>query len=167
MAYCRVGDIDLGSLELPRGFSTQTAVDRASDDIDAVLGRFYRLPLSLSDKNPAHVPYILLLKKLNTYLATGDLIFKAAGARQDDSLNAYAMWYLNRGKDMLKQIEQRKILIPDQREIDAPEGEYAGPIVTNKDSASRVEAFYSSAPGQPAPQNLDFRPTHGGVPWSR
>lgn len=166
MAYCRVSDIDLGSLELPRGFSTQTAVDRASDDIDAVVGRFYRLPLRWSETDPRHKPYVLLLKKLNIYLATGDLIFRAAGARQDDSLNSYALWYLNRAKDMLKQIEQGKITFPDQAEIEAPEGEFNGPILVNKDSRSRVEAFYSSAPGEIAPQHLDYRPS-AGVPWPR
>jgi hypothetical protein len=144
MAYCKTEDINLGTMEPPRGTDVQKVINEAANDIDAVVGRFYRLPLQLSESDPQHAPYKLLLRKLNIFLTTGDIIIKAAGARQDDSMNASGLWYMRQAQDVLKKIENGKIRFPDQVRMNADEDMFTGPYASSRDSSSRVEDFYNN-----------------------
>lgn len=159
-AYCTPDDVDLGSLELPRGVVVQRVIEQQADDIDAVVGKFYRLPLELDPNDPSHIPYVLILNKLNRYLAIGNIIMRAAGATQDDNINSYALYHLNQAKDVLKQIERGLIQFPDQEPVATDPGEFAGPYITNKDAFSRVEGFYDQGPIP-----VFLRPNHAVSSW--
>ena len=145
MAYCQTADVTLGNTEFPRGVNLQSVIDTQAEYIDSVLGRVYRLPLTLQAGDPTHKPYLTLLKLLNVYRATGTIILNSAGARQDNELNAYGKYYLNWADRQLALIEKRQIRFPDQRDADEA-AEESLVLMVNKDTFSRVEEFYK--PGQ-------------------
>lgn len=144
MAYCTADEVNLGSMDLPRGADVQSVIDVQAGYIDLVLGQRYRLPLVLSRNEPQELPYILLLNKMNVYAAKGTILLDAAGARQDENLSAWARYYLRYVETTLNQIRDGKIDIPNQEPAreSADDGSMS-PMIINKDTFSRVEAFYA------------------------
>lgn len=146
-AYCAVEDITLGSMEPPRGLDVQWVIEQKADDIDAVVGRVYKLPFSLSMTDPEQRPWALMFKKCNAYLTIGEIFLQAGSARQDDAILAIANQYLRQAMAFLNGIEAGRIVIPFLERL-APESSDVAPLIVNRDSFSRVEEFYNpQAPG--------------------
>lgn len=141
MPYCSADDVTLGSMELPRGVDVDKVIEQQAEHMDSVLGRIFQLPFTLSVTDPDQRPYALLLKKVNAYLAIGDIIIKAGGPRQDTEVLAYGMYYVKQANAILNAIENGKLEIPFLERINGVEDGQA-PAIFNRDSFSRIEEFY-------------------------
>lgn len=152
-AYATTADIDLGALgtgiELPRGINVQNEIDNAADDMNAVVGRFYQLPLNLSKTDPALAPYELMMRKTNAYLAQGNIIEKSAAGSEDSSIHARAKMFWNKAYKILDAIEKGRLQIPHQQYVQADIETFRGPFTFGPDGASRVEPFYAGGNEKP------------------
>lgn len=145
MAYAAVGDLLTGGIPTPAYLSTQKYVDDAADEIDSHIGLMYATPIDVTDveTNPVVRPVRLLLKRINTYLATGRLIMAATSNGEDDNLHAYGLSLVQEATAALKAISSGEIVLTgvDPADPDA-QARVTGPIIANVDSESNVEAFY-------------------------
>lgn len=144
MPYCTPAQVSLGGMDLPRGVDVQSVIETQAVSMDITIGQRYQLPLSLDRNRPEQLAYVQLLEKMNIYLAKGTILLDAAGARQDDALSAWARYYLRWAEVELNKIANGKTDIPGQvpAHPDDGQGELA-PVILNKDSFSRVDAFYA------------------------
>jgi hypothetical protein len=90
MPYSAEGDLLVGDLLLPAGFSKATYITEATDEIDSKLGFIYQLPLTPIPPEVALPPHeVLLLKVISNKLSSGRLIMDIALAGERYSLHAY------------------------------------------------------------------------------
>lgn len=158
-AYCIVDDINLGDLQTPRAVSVEDWIKTTADEIDAEIGQVYKLPLAFDTTKPEDRADQLYLKKINSFLATARIILTIAGAHEDSNLHAYGKSLLGDAKAALGKIANGSIVLESAVLVDDVDGQYDGPIITNKDAGSFVDAFYSSkgsAHGLPASWNAGF-----------
>lgn len=151
--YATTADVDTGALgtgiELPRGINVQLELDRAAEEIDAVVGRFYQLPLNLSTTDPALRSYALMMKMTNVYLAQGNLIEKSAAGSEDGAIHARAKYFLNKAQRVLDAIEKGRLQIPQQQYVHTDTPDVKGPFAFGPDGQSRVEPFYAGGNEKP------------------
>lgn len=163
MPYCTIDDITLGSnMTPPRGLDVPLLIQQKADDIDAVVGRIYSLPIQFSMTDPEQKPWALMFRKCNAYLVMGEVYLLAAGPRQDDSIVAIANQYLRQANAFLNSIENRKLRIPFLEEVN-PDVADNVPVVVNRDSFSRVEEFHN--PTLPGVAPWVGTRSGGGLPW--
>lgn len=160
MAYCRVEDVDLGSMEFPRGVNVANVVELKAKEIDARIGRIYETPLQFNLDDPEQRPYGLLLQTVNAYLATGDIVIRGGGARQDTEVLAYGMYFIRHANNILNEIVSGKIKLPFKRLVETAE-DAAFPLAITRDSFSRVEEFHSNPPIAPWVGTREG----GALPW--
>lgn len=143
MPYCTPADITLG-MDMPRGVDVQEVINSQAMSMDGTIGMRYRLPLNLDANDPEQMPYVYLLRKMNIYAAKGTILLDAAGARQDESTSAWARYYLRWVDVELNKIAKGVTDIPgqDPAREESTDGSLA-PIILNKDTFSRVDAFYA------------------------
>jgi len=162
MAYCTLDDVILGSdMPLPRGIDVPKLIEQKADDIDAVVGRVYSLPIQFTATDPEQKPWALMFKKCNAYLVMGEIYLQAGGPRQDDAILAIANQYLRQANAFLNSIENGKIKIPFLEEVDPSTADQV-PLIVNRDSFSRVEEFYNPTVSNLAPW---VGTRKGGLPW--
>lgn len=162
MSYCTLDDVILSSdMPLPRGIDVQKLIGQKADDIDAVVGRVYKLPIQFSVTDPEQKPWALMFKKCNAYLVMGEIYLQAGGPRQDDAILAIANQYLRQANAFLNGIENGKVKIPFLEEVDPSHADLV-PIIVNRDNFSRVEEFHNPTDGFFPPWVGDRK---GGLPW--
>lgn len=157
--YCTEADINLGDLQTPRAVSIEDWIKVTADEIDAEIGQIYKLPLSFDTAKPEDRTDALYLKKINSFLATARIILLISGGGQDEVLHAYGKSLLGDAKGALGKIANKTVILESASLIDDVDNQYNGPIITNKDAGSYVDAFYSSkgtAHGLPASWNAGF-----------
>ena len=76
--YCEEKDLLLGDMQVPRTVSKAEWIQSAADEMDAWIGQVYVIPIPLDPMDSAHQADILLLKKINQFLATGRIIIRPA-----------------------------------------------------------------------------------------
>lgn len=143
-AYCAEADINLGDLQSPRVVEIEDWIKVTADEIDAEIGQIYKLPLSFDPTRPEDRADALYLKKINSFLATARIILTIAGAGSDDVLHAYGKSLLGDAKGALSKIVNKSVILESAVLIDDVDAQYNGPIITNKDAGSFVDAFYRS-----------------------
>lgn len=145
MAYAAVTDLLTGAIPTPAYLSTQKYVDDAADEIDSHIGLMYATPIDVTDveSNPVVRPVRLLLKRINTYLATGRLIMAATSNGEDDNLHAYGLSLVQEANAALKSISSGEIVLTGVLPADPNAlARTTGPLISNVDPESSVEAFY-------------------------
>lgn len=127
-----VGDLTVSPAQLDR------FIAQAADDIDAELGVEYIVPI-LFTNTPPHVR--LMLKKINTLLATGRFIMAQAVGGEQDGTHAYGYSLVKEAQGMILAIKNGQVELPGvTRRIVQVQGN--APAIFNHDKHSAVDAFY-------------------------
>ncbi len=158
--YCSEDDLVIGDLGSQDNENPDRFVNFAADEMDAALGQVYIIPLNppLSSL-PQHVQ--LLLKTCNARMASGWFILDAGANGQAEGLDAYGSHLLNEGRAILNSIVNRHLeiganLIASQATGDAP-------LISQGDSTSGVDSFYSFVSGDPYTTALNPTPWRPGI----
>lgn len=150
MTYCEADDLLVGSIPLPDYLNQEKVVSDAADEIDTYIGFRYTTPVVLAD-TPANRPAILLLKRINSHLASGRLLMEVAAPTENIELNAYAKRLVDEALLALTAIKNGEIILGDAPILPGTEGSVTGPLQYNKDSKSQVDAFYDEIVWAPWP----------------
>ena len=142
MAYSSVDDLLLGSIPLSSVFSKEKYVEDAGDEIDSYIGVLYDTPVDISDAGPVARHSILLLKRINNFLATGRIILAIDAGGEDTALHAYGLRMVNEALASLTQVASGAIPLDGAVRIPTANAN-TGPSIKNADAASAVDAFYN------------------------
>lgn len=164
MAYCSKTDLLTGDIPLAGKYGDGTSfVNLAADEIDAQIGHIYVTPVVFDESDPQKAakvrPAKLLLKKINTLLASGRIILDQAAGGEDDNLHAYGKSMVDEALVLLSGLMAGKIVLTDAPIIEGTETKANGPSIAQADPYSLVEGFYVRyglgasvvVPGLPAP----------------
>ena len=169
--YSHVQDLLLGNIPLPAGDKSKRAVERASDEIDSILGIKYKVPIIAKGQYEHQVR--ALLRNVNNWLASGRLIEELTASSQTVEVHAYANNLINQALQVLQQILRGEILLPGVDPIGGDDGvgTETGPIVVNADESSQTNWYYDEIDNplygvQNPSSKLYFPPGRvGPYPW--
>lgn len=144
MAYSATTDLLTGDIPLPAYLSAQKFVDDASDEIDSRLGFIYQTPIDVDAPTTVTRPVILLLKRINNWLASGRLLLAAAASQEDSQLHAYAYSLVKDAQAGLDAIVSGEIILEGAASAvgDGVATIVNAPLISNGDAESMVDAFY-------------------------
>lgn len=157
VAYAAPTDLLTGDIPLAGKYGDGTAfVQLAADEIDSQIGHIYVTPIVFDESTPEKVakvrPAKLLLKKINTLLASGRIILDQAAGGEDDNLHAYGQSMVAEALALLNQIMNSKILLTDAPLLPSEEArDNTAVSVLQEDSYSLVGAFYDRMQNPPLP----------------
>jgi hypothetical protein len=162
-AYCTKDDLLTGDIPLAGKYGDgSTFVQLAADEIDAQIGHLYVTPVVFAEpNNPRARPAQLLLKKINTLLASGRIVLDMAAGSEDQNLHAYGNAMLMEGVNLLNMISSQKIKLVLATEIDeVADDENTAISIVQDDPYSLVESFYTaySRPAWAWPSSMPVRP---------
>ncbi|QEM40908.1 MAG: head-to-tail connector complex protein [Phage AS32] len=149
MPYAATSDLLTGDIPLAAKYGSGTGfLQLAADEIDAQIGHIYVTPIVFDESTPEKIaavrPAKLLLKKINTLLASGRIVLDMAAGGEDDNLHAYGKSMHDEAVYLLNKIQEREIVLTDApllaEEADNPN---TGPSIIQEDAYSLVEAFYN------------------------
>lgn len=149
MSYCESDDLLTGNVPIPGYIDSEKVVADAADEIDTYVGMRYVTPVVLDDSSENR-PYKLLLKRINSHLATGRLLMEVAAAQESTELHAYAKRLVDESLTALIAIRDGEILLGDAPVLPGVEGQASGPLQYNKEEASMVDAFYDDIVWSPS-----------------
>jgi hypothetical protein len=170
VAYSEVSDMLTGNIPVG-GTMPQKYVNDAADEIDSVIGGIYVTPINM-DPTPSDTPpgtgtvqrsSRLLLKRISNFLASGRYMLATAAGGEDDQLHAYAKYLVDTALAALMRIATGEVVLEGATKSD-PEGEEGlpGPLISNVDPESNVEAFYDRIYASPfAGFSVYWRPAGG------
>jgi hypothetical protein len=138
-SYCETEDLLLGNVPIPT--TAAKYVQDAADEMDSRLGLRYVTPVILDGNVPAQRPGVLLLKRINTWLASGRLLMALDAAGEDDQVHQYADRLVREAMAALKMIEDGEILLPGAEPVNPTESRTTGPVASWGDDASPVEEY--------------------------
>lgn len=143
MPYSEVADMLTGNIPVSNT-TAQKYVNDAADEIDSVIGTLYFTPVDMSsDPGTVSRPSRLLLKRVSNFLASGRLMLATAAGGEDDQLHAYAKYLVDSATAVLMKIATGEIRLDGAVRLGDPEEEGSrGPVISNVDPESNVEAFY-------------------------
>lgn len=142
-AYCTTDDLLLGGIPIPDYVNPAAVVFDAADEIDSQIGFRYDTPVDISDDSDVPRPVKLLLKRLNSHLASGRLITELSSPEEDNRVHQYGLMLIEEVHSALIAISKGTMDLPGVGETtDFPIGT-PGPAIMNMDSESNVEAFYN------------------------
>lgn len=153
--YSETGDLLLGDLPSPR--DAEKYVQDATDEINSKLGFRYVVPIVVDQSVPANLPTILLLKRINNHLASGRLVCAKAASGSQQEVHQYGLSLIREAELALNQLVSGEMTLPGAAFQSSDDVGQSGPIISNIDAASNVEAFYGMVttpggyPGQPWP----------------
>lgn len=153
--YSETGDLLLGDLPSPR--DAEKYVQDATDEINSKLGFRYVVPIVVDQSVPANLPTILLLKRINNHLASGRLVCAKAASGSQQEVHQYGLSLIREAELALNQLVSGEMTLPGATFQSSDDVGQSGPIISNIDAASNVEAFYGMVttpggyPGQPWP----------------
>lgn len=144
-AYCAPSDVSTGNVPLPRKLGSESVVkqhyiEKAADDIDGKLGAIFELPLAYEEGSFE----ALWLKRVNKYLAIGQLVIDAAAGGEDTQLHAYGFHHLREANKALDDALAGKVFLSFNKREGDPSDSDTGPSILNKEPASYVDSFYQS-----------------------
>lgn len=144
MAYSSPSDLLTGDLKLPDYLSAQKFVDDAADEIDSRIGFLYATPVNVAalKADPKLRPIALLLKRINTFIASGRLIMATDVSGEAGRVHNYGLTLVRDANLALDSIVSGKTVLnipPADPESDPL---LSSPAQYNKDPESNVDAFY-------------------------
>lgn len=161
MSYCLVTDLLTGNIPTPALLTPQKFVDDAADEIDSYLGQKYTTPLVLLSTDPAQRPGYLLLKRINSHLATGRLILAVSAGGEDKNLNAYGKSLVDESIAALQELTEGNYVIVGALPLPGDTvGNSNSPLIFNVDDSSAVEDFMDRLINPP------LVPYYPGFPYS-
>lgn len=149
LTYSTAADLLKGDMPMVARYGDGTKlVEIAADEIDAQIGHLYVTPFVIPD-TPENRPSILLLKKINNFLASGRYILDMALGGEDNLLNAYGMSLVKEAMELLYKICEREIILTGAQFIPKEDvRKFSAAEIRNEDSNSLVEGFYRQFDGQ-------------------
>ena len=143
--YVSETEISFGDMGVPSYVDLEQVIETACNDVDAELGKRYKMPIDLDPGVQQHKAAINMLNKIARYFVIGRVVIDAAIGSEDNNLQAYGNYHLRWADKVLKDIVDGDIIIPDQESIlpDDDGSRVTAPIVMNRDSRSLVDAFYN------------------------
>jgi phage gp36-like protein len=160
LAYCTVEDLLIGDIPTSTELDPQKYVNDAADEIDSKIGFRYATPISVVAPTPR--PVVLLLKRLNSHLASGRLIMAATILQEDTALNAYGKALVDEAMQTIDAIGLGKVVIAGIETADpaiAPVYK-SRVLIANVDATSQVEDFYSKVLNPTQPFVRPYPTTH-------
>lgn len=143
MAYCDPEDLLKGDIPWPSRFGDGTSmINLAAEQIDSMIGHIYVTPVDILVPPSENRPSQLLLKHINILLASGRMVLDMAAGGEDNDLHAYGQRLLEEALNMLAKIVKGEIQLSGATRIDEAKSQ-TGPMITNEDAESLVEAFYT------------------------
>lgn len=141
-AYSGVEDLLIGDIPLSaRHGDGSQFIKNAAEEMDAQLGHIYVTPIVLP-LDPKYRPTVLILKKINNFLASGRLLMDMAAAGEDYQTQAYARYLMKEATILLAAICDGKMVLNGIQLIDNQEVRSDMASITNEDQFSLVEGFY-------------------------
>jgi hypothetical protein len=143
--YCDSEDVtrSLGELPMPPYLSVESFVADAADEMDSYIGFRYLTPIDPNAPTTT-TPVKLLLKRINTALATGRIILAIDAAGENARLNARGQALVTSACEALTYIsngEQPLPNVPPSPDVPNTDTSWL-PRIDNLDEESAVEAFY-------------------------
>ncbi len=143
MPYSAVTDLLTGNIPTPQYLDPQKFVDDAADEIDSKIGFLYVTPIDVGSGTDVPRPAVLLLKRINNFLASGRLILAAAAGQEDSQLHAYGWSLIQEATAAVNQIASGDLPIDGAVKLDTGDAAAVTAIIINNlDEESHVEAFY-------------------------
>lgn len=156
--YSVVADLLTGNIPV-NSVIAQKYINDAADEIDSMIGNIYTTPLDVTPgptetppgTGPMTRPSRLLIKRISNWLASGRLMLATSAGGEDDQLHAYARYLVESSTSVLMSIARGEILLEgaEKEDTTGDEGVY-GPLISNVDPESNVEAFYDRIYASPA-----------------
>ncbi len=145
--YCVGGDLLIGNIPLPQWITREQVIADAADEIDSKIGFVYQVPIPAPPgTDPEHpIPNVvgLILKRINAALASGRLILQVAAGQEDTRLHAYGASLVAEALAAIDQIFNGEIVFDNVPPVNPEEPIVNGPMISNLDAESNVEAFYN------------------------
>lgn len=142
MAYCEDSDLLLGNIPLPSYINSVDKVQDAADEIDSMIGFTYVTPIDVSDGSDVPRPARLVLKRINSHLASGRLIMELASSDEQRELHQYGWSLVKQALATLDRIVSGEVVIEGAPRLDDGNPSDDKIIQINKDDVSQVDAFY-------------------------
>lgn len=146
--YSAAADLLLGDVDVPPAMSGKYVQD-AADEIDSKLAFRYVTPIIVTD-TPATRSTLLLLKRINNWLASGRLILARGTTGQVQDLHAYGAKLIADAEAALAEIASGDFVLPGATLLNPDDAGTSGPIINNLDAESNVESFYGFVQKDPA-----------------
>lgn len=145
MAYAATSDLLLGNLPLGNAVDPERYVNDAAEEIDTKIGFKYITPVDLNTlSQPEQRPTLLLLKRLNVYIATGRILITITQPTENNQLNALGQSYLMQAYEVLDAIAAGEYPLIGVPPLGGDTGNLESHIgVTNGDTGSFVDSFYT------------------------
>jgi hypothetical protein len=144
VAYCAVDDLLIGDIPTSDVLSPLKYVNDAADEIDSKIGFRYATPIPIDGSSTTPRPVVLLLKRLNSHLASGRLIMAATVLSEDTELNAYGKALVNESMQVIDALSLGKVVLAGIPLIDPALMPIVPPkvLIANHDATSAVDDFY-------------------------
>lgn len=140
--YSTTEDMLLGNIPPLKDVTlVQRYVQDGADEIDSKLGMRYTTPIVIAD-TPSTRAGMLLLKRINNYLATGWYILASSASQESVELNAYGAKLVGDATAALDSLATGATPLPGAATIDPGDMGISGPVLSNLDATSQVENFY-------------------------
>lgn len=161
MSYCVLADLLTGNIPTPAALNAQKFVDDAADEMDSYLGQKYTTPVVLLSTDPAQRAGNLMLKRINSHLATGRLILAVSAGGEDKVLNAYGKSLVDESVAALAELTAGQYVLVGATPLSGDTVVNTNaPKISNLDATSRVEDFYDML------ENPPLVPYVPGWPWA-
>jgi phage gp36-like protein len=144
VAYCTVEDLLIGDIPTSDVLSPTKYVNDAADEIDSKIGFRYDTPIPVAGSSSTPRPVVLLLKRLNSHLASGRLILAATILSEDTELNAYGKALVEESMQVIDALALGKVVLGGVDPVDASIMPVIPPkvLIANHDATSAVDDFY-------------------------
>jgi hypothetical protein len=132
------------TVALPAGFDKTKYVADAANEIDSTIGFTYQVPIDISDTSKVVKPAILLLQRINNFIATGRILMAVTSAEENAQVHAYARRLLDEAQAALVMIRDGQLVIEGAVLVNDGETSHnTGPRQFNQDKYSRVDGAYN------------------------
>lgn len=151
MAYCNAEDVTnlLGDVRVRVDSDPATFAQKASDEIDSVLGFIYQTPFFDITSYPSGTTVDrvakLLLQRIASFIGAARLIMSYDQQGEDNKPNQYAVYLMTEASEALDAVRDGKIALAGAIQLN-PSIELGSRVgISNLDSFSQVESLYGWA----------------------
>ncbi len=138
--YAALTDLEWGDMSAPA--NAQFWLTAGAEEIDSKIGNLYSTPVILGN-SPAQRPSMLLLKRINAWLAMGRSILATSVGGENDQLHQLGLFYVKEATSALDAIVSGAIVLVGADSTVVKTDNQTGPMISNLDDESLVESFAS------------------------